>query len=185
MARHNLWRDDMGHALRPLVSHVWWERTCPDVAATDGDEARLDLVVADPLTGALLDFVVFYPIQKNGKDVYKHKTHEKKKYEKYPMRDGEGRRITNHKVIPVVANVFGQLNDTAREYFDLVESVAKMRGRPYRPHAGGPRTLAGLASLSVILTAAQLVRQAYSRRRAELTATASEVPGAAAPVVVD
>jgi hypothetical protein len=163
--RHNYLRDGVGHALRALLSGVWWERR----EATDkkeGGEAQLDLTVEDPIVPGLLDFVVCFPVRPDGRNVYKLGSHVTRKFGIYP-RSKEGRRLTSMPLIPVVLNIFGKLNELAVQYFARVESVARKRGKPFRATPGGARSLAELASLLVVLNTASIVRQAYSHRRSE------------------
>jgi len=85
IARHSALRDAVWHALKCILTGVWWERVVPDIVRDDGEEARLDIVVEDPCAGALLDFVVFFPIRPNGKARYKHRGHVQRKHTDYPM----------------------------------------------------------------------------------------------------
>ena len=49
-----------------------------DFVCTDGAEkSRLDLVVRDPEHSALIDVVVFYPVQPCGRKLYRHGVHER------------------------------------------------------------------------------------------------------------
>jgi len=80
MARHDYVRDVLGTALRRLVSGVRWERYVAGITRTDGAEkSRLDLVVSDPEHAALLDLVVFYPLQHGGVKTYARRVHERAK----------------------------------------------------------------------------------------------------------
>jgi hypothetical protein len=160
-------RDVLGQALQTIVSGVWWERVMAEVDRKDGEEARLDLVVEDPHCAAMLDIVVFYPVRPNGVDTYKHADHERKKYDKYATTK-DGRRRVNLPLIPVVVNVFGQVNELSVAYLTSVERGARKCGRRYRAEPGGPRSLVELVSLCVILTSASVVCQAFSRRKGEL-----------------
>jgi hypothetical protein len=160
-------RDVLGLGLQTIVSGVWWERVMAEVDREDGEEARLDLFVEDPRCAAMLDLVVFYPIRPNGVDTYKHADHERRKYNTYTT-GKDGRRLTNLPLIPVVINVFGQVNEVAVTYLNSVERAARKCGRGYRAELGGPRSLVDLLSLCVILTSASVVCQAFSRRRGEL-----------------
>ena len=98
--------------------------------------------------------------------MYKHAGHVSKQFDKYPRTKG-GRRLTSMPLIPVVLNIFGQLNELAVQYFARVEKVARKRGRPFRAAPGGARSLAELASLLAVLSTASIVRQAFSQRRSE------------------
>ena len=167
IVRHNMARDVLGQALQTIVSGVWWERVMAEVDRKDGEEARLDLVVEDPRCAAMLDIVVFYPVRPNGVDTYKHADHERKKYDKYATTK-DGRRRVNLPLIPVVVNVFGQVNELSVAYLTSVERGARKCGRRYRAEPGGPRSLVELVSLCVILTSASVVCQAFSRRKGEL-----------------
>jgi hypothetical protein len=165
--RHNTARDVLGLALQALVSGVWWERVMAEVQREDGEEARLDLFVEDPRCAAMLDLVVFYPIRPNGVDTYKHADHERKKYSTYATTK-DGRRRTNLPLIPVVINVFGQVNEVAVTYLTSVERAARKCGRGYRTEPGRPRSLVELVSLHAILASASVVCQAFARRKGEL-----------------
>jgi len=166
MMRHNALRDGLGQALRGLVSGVWWERWIPELSRTDGKQARLDLVVQDPIVAAMLDVTVFWPIRPDGRTVAVTQNAERRKHTTYQTRDGNGARLTNLPLVPVAVNVFGSVGEEAATYFDSVELVAKQRKRPYRPAPGGPRTLTELTALLTILTAADIVVATHSRRRA-------------------
>jgi hypothetical protein len=166
MVRHNLLRDGLGHALRALVTGVWWERVVPELQRKDGKEARLDLVVEDHHACGLLDVVVFYPLRPDGVSVYKHLGHENRKADTYPVTQ-DGRRLTNVPLVPIVVNVFGKLNQTATTYLETVEQVATQRGRPFRAAPGGPRSLAGVVAVLAVMTSARIVRHAFSRRKRE------------------
>ena len=87
----------------------------------------------------------------------------------------DGRRLTSLPLIPVVVSVFGQLNDTAVEYFEAVEKVAAKRGRRFRPELGGPRSLAELLSLSVIMCTASICTHAFSHRKGEVEVDVPDV----------
>ena len=167
IVRHNLVRDVLGYALQGLVSGVWWERTMEELEREDGEEARLDLFVEDPLCAAMLDIVVFYPLRPDGVQTYKHKDHEKKKFEKYKTVK-DGRRLTALPLIPVVLNIFGQLNDAAASYFDAVQKMAAKRGRRFRAVPSGPRSLAELVSLYAVLASASIVVHAHSHRKGDV-----------------
>ena len=112
---------------------------------------------------ALLDVVVFYPIQPCGRKLYQHRVHERAKYERYqPTRDG--RRQHAVPLVPAVVSCFGVLNETCAVYFDGVERTARGRGKPFVPRTGGPRGLDELVSLMAILEAASIVTDVYSQR---------------------
>jgi len=117
---------------------------------TDGAEkSRLDLVVADAEHAAMLDLVVFYPLQDCGLRQYTHRSHESVKYKRYrPTLDG--RRQHTKPLIPVVVSVFGVVNKTAGEYLAQVEASARARGRPVVPDICGPRSLGELVSQTAI-----------------------------------
>ena len=122
-------------------------------------------MVEDPGSPGLLDFCIFYPLDRAG---YKlsHAAHEKAKHTKCTI-DKQGRRAANLVLIPVVANVFGKLNTSAEEWFSAAEDVARHRGRPYNPMPGQPRRLKALAALMAILLSAEGVYHAYSQPRVE------------------
>ena len=133
------------------------------------------VIVEDPHYAAMLDIVVFYPVRPNGVDTYKHADHERKKYNTYATTK-DGRRRTNLPLIPVVVNVFGQVNESSVAYLTSVERGARKCGRRYRAEPGGPRSLVELVSLYAILTSASVVCQAFSRRKGEIEhATPAEV----------
>ena len=99
--------------------------------------------------------------------LYKHAEHERKKYSTYATTK-DGRRRTNLPLIPVVINVFGQVNEVAVQYLTSVERAARKCGRGYRAEPGGPRSLVELVSLHTILASASVVCQAFARRKGEL-----------------
>jgi hypothetical protein len=167
IVRHNLVRDVLGYALQGLVSGVWWERIMEELERDDGEEARLDLFVEDPLCAAMLDIVVFFPLRPDGVQTYKHKDHEKKKFATYKTVK-DGRRLTSLPLIPVVLNIFGQLNDAAASYFDAVEKMAAKRGRRFRAVPSGPRSLSELVSLYAVLASASIVVHAHSHRKGDV-----------------
>lgn len=53
------------------------------VRADRTEKSRLDLVVRDPVHSALLDGVVFYPVQPCGRKLYRHGVLERMKYDRY------------------------------------------------------------------------------------------------------
>jgi len=163
--RHNFVRDVLGVALRPLVSGVQWERYLPDIERADGGEkSRLDLVVRDPKHAAMLDIVVFHPLQACLRKVYAHRPHESKKFARYvPTKDG--RRQSALPLVPVVVSTFGALNETAGAYFADIERTAQSRGKAFVPAVAGPRDLGQLVSLVAILESASIVASAHSQRR--------------------
>ena len=158
--RHNMVRDYLGFAMRSLVAGVAWEKAVPDFL-TD-QEARLDLVVSDVAHSAVLDIVVFHPIQPNGTRVYHHQRHEDGKYAKYPQ-SKDGRRSCTRPLVPVVVSTFGQLNAVASEYFAVVEETARVKGKPFVAELAGPQSLAQLVSLVAILEVANIVLDAHSQ----------------------
>ena len=160
--RHNIIRDYLGFALRPLVAGVAWERHIPEYAAQANADARLDLVVTDVTHGAALDVCVFYPIQPNGRGTYGHNTHETRKYKTYPQ-TATGRRTGAPPMVPVVASTFGVLNSTAVSWLQGVEESASLKGRPFYAEPAGPQSLSQLVSLVTILEAAQIVLTAHSQ----------------------
>ena len=162
--RHDFIRDVLGGALRPLVSGVQWERYIPDIVRADGAEkSRLDLVVRDAENPAMLDVVVFYPLQPSGRALYRHADHERAKFDRYrPTRDG--RRQHALPLVPVVVSVFGVLNEICSIYLNEIEWTAKRRGKPFVPRVGGPRSLEQLVSWMGILEAASIVADSHSQR---------------------
>ena len=164
VARHDYIRDALGAALRHLVSGVRWERYIADLVRVDGaDKSRLDLVVRDPEHSAMIDVVVFYPIQPCGRKLYQHRVHERAKFDRYqPTRDG--RRQHAVPLVPAVVSCFGVLNETCATYLGGVERTARGRGKPFVPRTGGPRSLDELVSLMAILEAASIVTDVYSQR---------------------
>ena len=164
MARHDYIRDVLGTALRRLVAGVRWERYVSGLTRVDGAEkSRLDLVVSDPEHAALLDMVVFYPLQPDGVKTHAHRVHERAKYDRYrPTRDG--RRQLAVPLLPVVVSTFGVLNAAALDWLTQVQETARQRGRPYAPEPGGPRSLEQLVALSTILEAASIACDAHSQR---------------------
>ena len=165
VSRHNYTRDVLGGALRPLVSGVRWERYIPDIVRADGAEkSRLDLVVCDPEHPGMLDVVVFYPLQPCGTKLYHHAVHERQKFDRYqPTRDGRRQHVMP--LIPVVVSVFGVLNEACAVYLSGIEQTARVRGKPFVPRAGGPRTLEQLVSWMGILQAASIVVDSHSQRQ--------------------
>jgi len=162
--KHNGVRDVLGYALKPLVSAVSWERAMPEIQRTDGGgEARLDLRVTDPANAAMLDVVVFWPLQKCGAKTYKHRAHERAKYVRYPT-TRDGRRLTAVPLIPVVVSAFGCLNETAQAYLMQVEASARVKQRALYHEPAGPRSLSELVSLMAILETAAIVASAHSHR---------------------
>ena len=82
--RHDFVRDSLGHALHSLVSGVRWERYIHEIVRIDGGEkSRLDLVVSDPETPALLDIVVFHALQESEEATYKHRDYARAKFARY------------------------------------------------------------------------------------------------------
>ena len=80
----------------------------------------------------------------------------------------DGRRLTALPLIPVVLNIFGQLNTAAASYFDGVQKMAAKRGRRFRAVPSGPRSLAELVSLYAVLASASIVVHAHSHRKGEV-----------------
>jgi len=162
VGRHNLVRDFVGYALRSLVSGVAWEKFVVDIQRIDHANAKLDLVVTDAAHAAVLDMVVFHPIQPNGRSTYGHKAHENRKYATYNQTE-EGRRRSTRPLIPVVVSTFGVINGTALDYFARVEESAAAKGMPFVPERAGPKSLCQLASLVTILEVASIVVSAHTQ----------------------
>lgn len=165
--RHNLLRDFVGHALRRLVSGVWWETAVAEIERENGEEARLDLIVEDPVAPAYLDFVVVFPLAIDGQSVQcSVATAEGTKFGKYPV-TRDGRRLTNVPLVPFAVNVLGQLGNSAQEYLSSVERAAKAISRPYRPPPGQPPTIAALATLVTVLEVAHIVYRCHTKCKGE------------------
>ena len=126
-------------------------------------KSRLDLVVRDPEHAAMIDVVVFYPVQPCGRKNLADRVHERAKFERYqPTRDG--RRQHAVPLVPAVVSCFGTLNETCALYLEGVERTARDRGKPFLPRVGGPRSLGELVSLMAILEAASIVTDVHSQR---------------------
>ena len=171
--RHNVVRDYLGYALRPLVAGVAWERLVPEYATPANGDARLDLVVTDVAHGAALDVCVFYPLQPSGRATYGHSTHEQRKHRTYPQ-TAAGRRTGAPPMIPIVVSTFGVVSSTAASWLQGVEESACLKGRPFFPEPAGPQSLCQLVSLVTILESAQIVLSAHSQGGFDLGVVSTE-----------
>ena len=159
--RHNFVRDSLGHALRSLVSGVQWERYIHEIVRVDGAEkSRLDLVVCDPESPALLDIVVFHALQESGEATYKHRDYVRAKFQRY-NHTRDGRHQLSLPLVAMVVSTFGVVDVDAVLYLQRVEKTARVRGRTFASTPGGPRTLTQLVSYTAILECASIVTSAH------------------------
>ena len=177
VGRHNYVRDALGFALRPLVSSVRWEKLVAEIQRENLEDARLDLIICDPVHGALLDIVVFHPLKANGTGVYSASVHESAKYSKY-RQSQDGRRVLSKPLIPVVVSTFGRINDTAVSYLDAVEGSAQLKDILFYASPQGPQSLCELLSLVTILEVADIVLSTHTQ---SLASAAHGQAGGAAP----